>query len=301
MNNRPEVSIIIPTYNKGEYIGKCLQSVIDQTFTDWEAIIVNNFSEDNTVDIVKGFNEPRFHLINFKNHGVIAASRNRGIRSAKGKYIAFLDSDDWWYPKKLEIVLKYFNKADVVYHDLDFYTQKGKKVIISSRWRNLKKPIFNNLMTRGCTLGNLTVVAKKSIIDQVGGLSEDVSLIAVEDFDLWLKISRVTDKFYFIPEKLGAAWLGGGNTFETSERQIARIDAVYNKYFEFLSSEDQKQSRLLLSYIKGKLYYNMGSYKEAIGLFKVSMRSNIIKTRLKSICYVVWLFASKRRYFGDSL
>ena len=142
MNNRPEVSIIIPTYNKGEYIGKCLQSVIDQTFTDWEAIIVNNFSEDNTVDIVKGFNEPRFHLINFKNHGVIAASRNRGIRSAKGKYIAFLDSDDWWYPKKLEIVLKYFNKADVVYHDLDFYTQKGKKVIISSRWRNLKKPIF---------------------------------------------------------------------------------------------------------------------------------------------------------------
>jgi glycosyltransferase involved in cell wall biosynthesis len=298
MNDQPIVSIIIPTYNKGEYISKCLQSVMDQTFTKWEAIIVNNYSEDNTVELIKQFNEPRFHLVDYRNHGVIAASRNEGIRRAKGKYVAFLDSDDWWYPKKLEMVMKYFDQADVVYHDLDFYTSNGKKFLTFSRWRKLKKPIFNNLMIRGCALGNLTVVTKKSIIDKVGGLSEDVSLIAVEDFDLWLKISRITNNFHFIPKKLGAAWLGGGNTFETSEKQITRLETVYNKYIEYLPNEEQIQSKYFLSYVKGQQYYKMLMYKKALSEFHISMKSKVFKTRFKSITYIIRLLALKATIFS---
>ena len=78
----PAISIVIPTYNHAEYLQQALQSVIDQTFHDWEAIIVNNFSDDATLQIIEQFNEPRFRVINFRNHGIIAASRNEGIRNS---------------------------------------------------------------------------------------------------------------------------------------------------------------------------------------------------------------------------
>ena len=74
----PAVSVIIPTYNHAKYLSGALQSVINQSFTNWEAIIINNYSDDNTVEIVANFNEPRFALFNFRNEGVIAASRNEG-------------------------------------------------------------------------------------------------------------------------------------------------------------------------------------------------------------------------------
>ena len=87
-------------------------------FKTGEAIVVNNYSEDNTIDVVEGFRDERLRLVNFSNKGVIAASRNEGIGRAGGDFIAFLDSDDWWYPRKLEIVNKYAGKADVIYHNL---------------------------------------------------------------------------------------------------------------------------------------------------------------------------------------
>ena len=107
---KPVYSVIIPTYNPGHLIGRCLSSVIAQTFQAWEAIVVNNYSQDNTIEVVEGFRDERVRLFNFSNKGVIAASRNEGIRQAGGDFIAFLDSDDWWYPKKLEIVNRYAEK-----------------------------------------------------------------------------------------------------------------------------------------------------------------------------------------------
>jgi len=96
MNKTPVVSIVIPTYNHEHFLKKCLQSVVDQTFTNWEAIVVNNFSEDNTIAVVNSFHDPRIHLVNFKNNGIIAASRNKGIKLSRADLIAFLDSDDIW-------------------------------------------------------------------------------------------------------------------------------------------------------------------------------------------------------------
>ena len=93
----PDVSIVIPTYNHGIYLKEAIRSIIIQTFKNWECIIINNLSTDNTVDIVKSFNDPRISIINYKNNGSIAASRNKGILSARSEIIAFLDSDDYWY------------------------------------------------------------------------------------------------------------------------------------------------------------------------------------------------------------
>jgi len=114
------------------------------------------------------------------------------VNIASGCYLAFLDSDDSWYPKKLEIAMNYFPKADIVYHDLEIYTSKSEKPLKRIRTRKLSSSPFVDLMTNGNALSNSSVVVKKEIVNSVGGLNEDRSLFAVEDFDLWLKISRVT-------------------------------------------------------------------------------------------------------------
>ena len=101
MKSLPLVSVIIPTFNRANDLARAVKSVIAQTFTSWELIIVDNHSVDNTDEVVRHFNDPRIKLLKIHNDGVIAASRNLGIHFSSGTYIAFLDSDDWWTPDKL--------------------------------------------------------------------------------------------------------------------------------------------------------------------------------------------------------
>ena len=132
------ISIVIPTYNHGTYLKRALQSVLDQTYLNWEAIVIDNHSTDDTAEIMTNFNDQRIKYLKIHNNGVIAASRNAGINIAKGEWIAFLDSDDWWTEDKLEICFKNINdEIDLVYHDLEikyahprFLGRKKLKVVI---------------------------------------------------------------------------------------------------------------------------------------------------------------------------
>lgn len=100
---RETVSVIIPCYHSGAYIRQCAQSIIDQTFRDWRAyFVVDDPQADGTVDIIESFNEPRFTIITNEMKRTCAAARNQGYRASFGEYVAFLDSDDWWEPIKLE-------------------------------------------------------------------------------------------------------------------------------------------------------------------------------------------------------
>ena len=103
----PLVSVVIPTFNRAKDLERALRSVLAQTHTNWEVLIVDNYSEDNTDEVIENLNEPRITLFKIHNHGVIAVSRNWGIQHARGKYIAFLDSDDWWTEKKLSESVQY--------------------------------------------------------------------------------------------------------------------------------------------------------------------------------------------------
>ena len=101
--SRPLVSIVIPTYNHAHFLKQALQSVCDQTYTNWEAIVVDNHSKDDTEQVVASFEDARIKLLKIHNQGIIAASRNMALDAAKGDWIAFLDSDDYWYPEKLSL------------------------------------------------------------------------------------------------------------------------------------------------------------------------------------------------------
>ncbi|RHX91202.1 glycosyl transferase [Leptospira yasudae] len=226
------VSVVIPTYNRADDLKRALNSIIHQTHRNWEILIVDNSSVDHTDDIVKSFDDPRIRLFKVHNQGVVAVSRNLGIQRAKGKYIALLDSDDWWAPEKLETSVYFLESKnfDLVYHDL----YKVKSLFQHFYWkrertRKLKPPIFQDLIINGNGINNSSVVVRKSIIDQVGSLDEEADLVAGEDYDFWLRISRITDKFYRIPRPLGYYWIGGGN-LSNPKRTLNVLRILQSKY-----------------------------------------------------------------------
>ena len=126
--NNPLVSVIIPNYNKEEFLSICIQSVLNQTYKNFEIIIIDNFSSDRSLDVIKKFIDPRINLFQFKNNGIIAASRNFGIKKSNGKYLAFLDSDDYWMKDKLSKSVKVLEQgADFIYHDCILFSKDFKK------------------------------------------------------------------------------------------------------------------------------------------------------------------------------
>jgi glycosyltransferase involved in cell wall biosynthesis len=196
----PLVSVIIPTYNHANFIGDAIRSVIAQTYNIWELIIVNNYSEDNTAEIVQSFKNQKIRLINFHNNGIIAASRNEGIKNSTGDFIAFLDSDDIWFPEKLEKQIKLFKRhPDLMLIGTNgfFFPGKNKKIlkINSDLELSLKKLLLENKIL------NSSAVIRKIAVDSTGYLDESLELCAIEDYDYWLRILNNFDNSALVLKK----------------------------------------------------------------------------------------------------
>ena len=241
-------SIIVPTYNHAHLIGRCIQSVIDQTLPNWEMIIINNFSSDSTKQVVEGFRDQRITIMDFANNGIIAASRNAGIRMANGNLIAFLDSDDWWYPEKLERVVEAIKFADVVFHPLDIWTPKGSK-FRKTRCRELSHPVFLDLLINGNCIPNSSVVVKRELLDDSALFSENQEIVTAEDYDLWLRLATKTERFIFISQSLGAYWINGQNQSANVKNSWRSLTHVVAKHSIGISSENLRQVSATLDYI----------------------------------------------------
>ena len=112
-----KISIIIPTYNRKNELIRAINSVLKQTYIFWELLIVDNHSSDGTLNYINSIDDHRIRFLSINNNGVIASSRNLGIRQSTGEYIAFLDSDDWWKDDKLEKSIAYLERGyDFIYH-----------------------------------------------------------------------------------------------------------------------------------------------------------------------------------------
>lgn len=283
-NTAPFFSIVIPTYNHAHFMKRCLDSLISQTYQHWEAIIVNNFSEDNTIEIVEGYNDPRIRLINNANGGVIAVSRNKGISQAKGNWICFLDSDDWWYPNKLECSLPYLIDYDLIFHDLVIHKEFGKPSGVI-KGRVLKGNIANDLLINCNGIANSSVIVRKAIVDVTGFLVEDKSLVAVEDFDYWMRIAQVTSRFKYLDKSLGAYWMGGN--ISVSEKQINREYAIFNKYKNLLNKKELDFARKSFAFRRAWIYNQLGLYKSAEKEYFVSLSHPSLLIKIKSIVGVL--------------
>jgi glycosyltransferase involved in cell wall biosynthesis len=183
---KPLVSVIIPTYNRGWIVKEAIDSVLDQDFPDYELIVVDDGSDDNTPAILAAYGK-KFTVLDQSNRGVSAA-RNRGIAAAAGQLIAFLDSDDQWLPQKLSTQVKFFqdNPDAFINQTQEHWIRYGVRVNPKKRHHKFSGMIFEQSLAL-CLVSPSAVMIKKNLFDVVGVFDE--SLAACEDYDLWLRIS----------------------------------------------------------------------------------------------------------------
>mmetsp|Transcript_19811 Transcript_19811/g.9217 ORF Transcript_19811/g.9217 Transcript_19811/m.9217 type:complete len:276 (+) Transcript_19811:71-898(+) len=184
--NNIEVSVVIPTYNRGWIIKEAVDSVLAQTYKEFELIVVDDGSDDNTQDFLKIYGN-KIKIIRQRNLGVSAA-RNTGIKNALGKFVAFLDSDDLWLPEKLSAQIDFFNSVPdaLICQTEEIWIRKGIRVNPKRKHKKLSGMIFEPSLSM-CMVSPSAVMVKKSLLDDVKTFDENLQ--ACEDYDLWLRIS----------------------------------------------------------------------------------------------------------------
>ena len=185
----PQVTIVIPAYNSMSYLPQTLESVFQQTYEDFEVIVVNDGSTDETEKYVSSLNDPRLKLINQANQG-LSGARNTGITNAQGKYIAFLDADDLWKPSKLAKQVRCLeerSEVGLVYTWTALADQNCKptgRLIVSDAEGDVWLQLLTELNFIGC---GSTPLIRKNCFETVGLF--DLELVVTEDWDMWLRIA----------------------------------------------------------------------------------------------------------------
>ncbi len=178
------VSIILPTYNRADYIRSALDSVFSQTFRNWELVIIDDGSTDDTVAVINDYDDSRIVYLYQENRGVSAA-RNHGIEKCRGQYIALLDSDDEWLPKKLEKQLRYMQENDFEICQTDeIWIRNGKRVNQPKKYSKPEGWFFESSLQMCLISPSCTIFTRKAW-DVIGPF--DVEMPSCEDYDMWLR------------------------------------------------------------------------------------------------------------------
>ena len=182
-----EVSVIIPTFNRAEKVCRAICSVLDQTYTDFEIIVVDDGSLDGTSSYLAQFKDNVRLITHSMNLGVSAA-RNSGIKVSRSQLIALLDSDDYWMPEKLDAQVRFFRKnpAAVACQTQEIWMRKGMRVNPGKRHKKPSGYIFERSL-KLCLVSPSAVMLKRSVLNEVGLFDEGFPVC--EDYDLWLRIS----------------------------------------------------------------------------------------------------------------
>lgn len=187
------VSIIMPCYNSEKYISESINSVLDQTYTNFELIIIDDSSTDTSINIISEYQDNRIKLIKSNTNQGVAAARNKGIVAAKGKYIAFLDSDDLWIPSKLEKQITLLESGwNVVCSNYSAFKPDGK-----TKLRVSPHIITYNDLLRSCFIGNLTGIY---CAENLGKFFQKST--GAEDYLMWLSILKSAQKAYCVQDSL---------------------------------------------------------------------------------------------------
>jgi glycosyltransferase involved in cell wall biosynthesis len=286
----PMISIVIPTYNRAELIGKAIQSVLDQTYKNWELIIVDNYSDDNTKEIIEAFNDDRILMLFTPRTGSVAASRNLGVAHSNGEWIAFLDSDDWWFPRKLEFVSEIIQQEpDLIYHDLQIVSLDGLPIKRSrTKSRRLKSPVYFDLLLNGNDIPLSSVVLRKLIFTFVNGMNESPNFFAIEDYDAWLRIAQVTEKFLYVPKIFGAYRLHEGNIGHLNNFQY--LSSALKEHLNNLNSLQLRRYQSLYTYQIARNHYRNKNYRSSTVPLIFALRNAKFSFSVKALLMLIMNF-----------
>ena len=239
----PKVSVIVPTYNRADRLERALNSIVSQTYQDFELIVVDDGSTDKTSQLMKSFPKAQYFYIK-KNSGVSKA-RNVGLAFAKGELICFLDSDDLWKEKKIQIQPLWLenNKDSQICYTDEIWVRNGVRVNPMNRHRKYSGDIFRHCLGL-CIVSPSSVMIRAKLFDEIGNFDE--SLPACEDYDLWLRIASKY-AFHFIEEPLIIKY--GGHSDQLSKKYwgMDRFRVVALKKLLDQNSLDKEKLKLTRS------------------------------------------------------
>lgn len=278
----PEVSIIIPMYNAAKYIGESVQSVINQTHTNWELILIDDGSTDSTKTVIENYLEDERIKYFWQENGKQGKARNHGVRKANGFFIGFLDADDKWHERKLERQIKVFSEknVDVVYtsghsfkikdNDMQLLSQFGIKEGIQAG----KKLIFDLIQKNYIPL--TSVLITKERFDEVSGFNENLKIQNAEDLNLWLKLADLNCKFHGLNESL--FYYRKHENQSTNDDPVSvpqAVHAIHEIDFESINKEEKKHHLIsfLMKQLRTQQENKTPSFYINLKLLKTPLRS----------------------------
>jgi glycosyltransferase involved in cell wall biosynthesis len=302
------ISVVIPTYNGSGTVSRAIQSVLNQTTSNFELIVVDDASTDNTGEVIDSFDDKRIkHLQHKENSGAPAKPKNTGIKEAQGKYIAFLDHDDEWRPKKLEKQAKLLESRSsklgvVACNVFDVYENKQKRVKYKINKNVCRNPLLE-ILDKSFIHSSSSAMVKAKVLDDVGGFDENMKVS--DDWELWLRIFKKYN-FDFVDDFLVKYHFHKDNLSSRSSHKKAN-DIVYMiEKHKNLYKQHQKKHSELLRYT-GNLYMLSGDTKMARGLLKKATNLNFnLKNMLTcllsyapSALYTLTVLLKRKLSFGS--
>ncbi len=297
--NKKLVSVIMPAYNCEKYIGEAIESVLQQSYNNYELIIVNDGSTDRTEDVINKLSTS-IKYISQSNQGASAA-RNTGILAADGEYLSFLDSDDIWNLETLELQLGYFEShtdVGLVYGDMELFDHTG---MLDENWlvaAGVPRPagfIFHELVFQ-CLFQTSTVMVRRKVLDDVGLFDKVLPL--GEDYDLWLRIAAKY-KIGYIPKVL-TGYRRRKGSLTASDATLKPWDiAVAEKALEREADEARKISPRVVKKKFGARYFQAGYSALKDGKYSIAryrLRKSLLLTpwNPRAIMYLVAAYCFPR-------
>lgn len=279
----PLVSIILPTYNRANYLPYSINSVLAQSYDIFELYIIDDGSSDNTVDVVNNYlNDDRVHYIYQDNQGQSVA-RNEGLKRAKGDFICFLDSDDLYKPDKLvkQIdILKSNRKIDIVHGDEDLIDKDGR--ILSKKNMNRYSGMIYEKLLIDNSVSIITVMARKKCFDEMGGFDESIEV--GDDYDLWLRFSAKY-RYHYEPEYFAQYRIMDDQISSDKKR---RFESNRNTIERFLKEHPDLLNKDEIKYIWCQFYIRRGRYFASQNKLKEALCDYRAALHYKFFGFIPW-------------
>jgi len=288
------ISVVIPVFNREKELEAALSALVAQTSDNFEVIVVDDGSTKDLSAIIEKF-KPLLELtyLKIENSGGPARPRNIGISHAKGRWISFLDSDDGWFPRRIEAINTHLSDdADVVYHQLAIILDTDADRSHSSArqkfmGRSIGRDPLVDMLLKGNPVPNSAALIRRSFLDKIGPLSEVSELRTVEDFDLWLRAAEEGGRFKYIDQCLGWYSVGRGNISSGAYKQIEMRDNLMKKHMALLPASLREAARRHHAYIIGIFAMKAGDLSLANRSLRDALPLSTLTLNMK--CLVRWL------------
>ncbi len=291
------VSVIVPVFNRQDYVAETIESIVKQTYKNIEIIIINDGSTDNSEKIIRTFQSQYpdiINVINQQNQGQVKA-RNNGLKIARGEFIAFLDSDDVWLLDKLEKQVCLFNKkVGLVYSGVQYIDTWGNVIGEEQCDQNIKGAVYEKLIVKNRMTGG-TVIVRNEALKKVGLFDETFE--AAENWDLWIRVTQ----FYevnFVDEALLKYRKHSGNMSSNNTLMLDATHSILEKYC--LNTNIEGVAAEACEIATANYYYRVGVYQTSVGDYSTA-RANFKKANKFVPNYLDCDIRIIRSYLGKGL